>query len=259
MQRLNHGPLTRPRITGRLGMLVLLSLAFNTVTADELQLSGTQPAAYRAEYLAKTSGLSATAYRTLERLDEQRYRLSNNMRVTVLRATLGSVSESSEFTLQNGLVRPTRYIYDQTGPGKRFEHITFDWENAKAETRTNKKTEHVTLAEGVMDQLSFTAQLSLDLAAVPVDQLFDARSFLYQIVDGDEIDEHRYDVTGMEIVTTPAGAMSTVRLERVRSSASSRSTVFWLAVDQAFMLVKLEQRSRSGDSTDLLLQSFTEL
>ena len=265
MQHLTDKPLLKPRRTGLFSIFILLSLAFNHTVADEQQIATQSSAAelpspYRAEYLAKASGLSATAYRTLERLDEQRYRLSNSMSVSVLGATIGGVTERSEFTLQDGTaVRPIRYTYDQTGLGRRSEHVGFNWEGGTAETRTDKKTENVAIVEGVMDQLSFTAQLSLDLATLPAEQLIEDKDFIYQIVDGDKIDEHRYVITGRESVTTSAGAIPTIRLERIRAKESSRATTFWLAEDQDFLLVKLEQTNGSGDATELLLQSVSDL
>ncbi len=265
MQYLTDKPLVKPSRTGLLNIVILLSLAFNSAAADEQQTAAQLspallPAPYRAEYQAKASGLSATAYRTLERLDEQRYRLSNSMSVSILGATIGGVTELSEFTLQDGsVVRPILYTYDQTGLGRRSEHVRFNWEDGSAETRTDKKTENVALVDGIMDQLSFTAQLSLDLAALPAEQLLADKDFIYQIVDGDKIDEHRYVITGRETIVTSAGAMSTIRLERIRAKESSRTTTFWLADDQDFLLVKLEQKSGSGDGTELLLQSVRNL
>jgi len=269
MRHLTDKALGTPDRTGLLSLFILLpllmSLTLSSIVADELQTAAQSPSAllpapYRAEYQAKASGLSATAYRTLEQLDEQRYRLSNNMSVTVFGATLGGAIERSEFILQNGrIVRPILYTYDQTGLGRRSEHLQFDWANGTAETRTDKKTENVAIVEGVMDQLSFTAQLSLDLAALPTEQLVEGRDFIYQIVDGDKIDEHRYVITGRETVTTSTGAMPTIRLERIRAKESSRTTTFWLALDQDFLLVRLEQTSRSGDATELLLQSVSNL
>jgi hypothetical protein len=246
-------------------LILALPLAFNSTASDEAQTvaqstPASLPAPYRAEYQAKASGLSATAYRTLERLDEQRYRLSNNMSVTVFGAAIGGVIERSDFILQNGhTVRPISYTYDQTGLGRRSEHVHFDWENGTAETRTDKKTENVAIVQGVMDQLSFTAQLSLDLAALPAEQLIEDKDFIYQIVDGDKIDEHRYVISGRETITTSAGAIPTIRLERIRAKPSSRTTTFWLAQDQDFLLVRLEQTSGSGDATQLLLQSVSNL
>ncbi len=264
MQHLTDTLLIKPGRTGLFSIFVLLSLVFNHATADEQQAAvetsaALLPAPYRAEYQAKASGLSATAYRTLERLDEHQYRLSNSMSVAILGATIGEVTERSEFTLQDGAVRPTRYSYDQTGLGRRSEHVGFDWENGSAETRTDKKTENVAIVAGVMDQLSFTAQLSLDLSALPAEQLVEDKDFVYQIVDGDEIDEHRYVITGRETVTTSAGAVPTIRLERIRAKESSRTTTFWLAADQDFLLVRLEQTSGSGDATELLLKSVSNL
>ena len=262
MQLLTDKPLIKLREL--FSVLILFALVFNPAKADGQQAAAQPPAdllpiLYRAEYQAKASGLKATAYRTLERLEEHQFRLSNSMSVSILGATIGEVVERSEFSIHDGSVRPSRYTYEQTGLGRRSEQVLFDWEEASAETRNDKKTENVAIFDGVMDQLSFTAQLSLDLSVLPAEQLVEDKDFIYQIVDGDEIDEHRYVITGRESIATPAGAVPTIRLERIRASESRRTTTFWLAENQDFLLVRLEQTDSSGDATELLLQSVSIL
>jgi hypothetical protein len=45
----------------------------------------------------------------------------------------------------------------------------------------------------------------------------------------------------METVETPLGALSTVRVDRIRDDDKKRETSLWLAVDHAFLLVRLKQ------------------
>lgn len=210
---------------------------------------------YRAEYQAKASGLSATAFRTLEQLEGPRYRLSNSLSLTVLGAQIGSVTETSDFLVQDEGLRPLNYSYVQTGPGRGQETVDFDWDAQLATAVEDGDSQQLSLQPGVMDKLSFTAQLSRDLAALPESERTAGRQFSYRLVDGDEVEEHLYAIAGEDIVDTPLGALPTLRLERVRGSDSRRRTTFWLWPERDFLLVKFEQVSSSGSATELLLQS----
>ena len=46
---------------------------------------------------------------------------------------------------------------------------------------------------------------------------------------------------GEEVLDTPLGKLNTVKLERIRSATSSRSTIIWLAPDWQFLVARIEQ------------------
>jgi hypothetical protein len=58
------------------------------------------------------------------------------------------------------------------------------------------------------------------------------------------------------VLTTPAGDMLTVKLERIRAHGSDRQTTFWLAKDHDYLLTKLKQQG-NGQGFELNLESFT--
>jgi len=230
------------------------SSSSSSTSAAAARVAGTTPPpalrTYEARYQASAMGLSATAYRSLS-LEGEQYRLQNSISLTLLGATVGSVTETSTFSLKEGDVTPLQYRYEQTGVGARSEQVDFDWQRKMALSVAGDRNWMLPLTPGVMDRLSFSLQLGRDIDG-SVNQ-----EFSYQLVDRDDIDIQLYRVTAEEVISTPAGDINTLRIERVREADSSRHTVVWLARDWGNMLVKLEQVSSSGMRTELTLESAT--
>ena len=107
------------------------------------------------------------------------------------------------------------------------------------------------LKEGVMDQLSY--QVSIRQALI--DNTEDETSFLFGIVDGDAIQMQEYRLVGEEIISTPLGELSTLKLERAREASDERVTEIWLAIEWNFLLTRIEQLNSSGLRISLELKS----
>ncbi len=257
-KRFNHASSLLTLFLGALVLLPLISYPLNSYASADLKAKGL-PAPYRAEYLAKAFGMSADAYRSLERIDDKTYRLTNSLSLTVLGANIGSVIEHSDFQLADDYLRSIEYKYVQTGVSRTRESVVFDWQNQTASSQEDDESHVLEIRPEVLDKLSFTAQLSMDLAALGADYLQVGREFVYQIVDGDEIEEQRYAITSLETLDTPLGSLAAVKVDRLRSADSRRRTSFWLAVDKDFLLLRLEQVSGSGSATELVLKGFSLL
>ncbi|MDP2139327.1 MAG: DUF3108 domain-containing protein [Gammaproteobacteria bacterium] len=230
-------------------MKVLALLTAFGLSTTTLGANGDDLKAYEARYKATAMGLSATAYRNLTHDDDGTYLLQNSLTLAVFRATVGSVTETSRFRWYDGNLIPLQYEYIQTGISSTSERIDFDWENSVARSAVKSESWDLTLAAGYQDKLSYSTRLGQDIAAS------DLQEFTYQIIDGDEVEEHRYRITAEEIITTPVGNLNTVKIERIRESGSSRRTTVWLARDWDFLLVRLEQVNSSGRLTELNLES----
>ncbi|OFE11543.1 hypothetical protein PHACT_13460 [Pseudohongiella acticola] len=211
------------------------------------------PSPYEAAYEARARGLSTEAYRNLEETGDNVYRLSHGLSLRVLGANLISVTETSHFYWQDSGAVPVSYAFEQSGLRKREETIQFDWENASASVTRDDRQSETAIRAGLLDNLSFTAQMSAQLNANP-DLLETGTTLEYQILDGTEPETHEYRVVDRENVDTLAGSLDTLLIERVRDPDSDRSTRIWLAVEHAFVLAKLEQ-IEDGDRTELLLAS----
>lgn len=206
------------------------------------------PETYEARYQAKALGMSATAYRTLTNTDNI-FRLQNSLTLTLLGASVGSVTETSEFRWHSDSLQPLHYQYDQTGISSRVEIIDFNWDTHTALSTFGTESLEVAMPDDVLDKLNFSVELGRDVAQKA------QKEFTYHVMDSDEIDTHVYRIEAEETITTPAGNLRTVKLERIRSGDSKRRTTVWLARDWDYLLVKLEQISSSGMATELTLES----
>lgn len=212
---------------------------------------GSEPRPYEASYTAKTLGFSATAFRRQTLTAPAQYSLENSLTLTVLGASVGSLVETSEFEWQDGTIVPLHYRYEQKGLSASSEGIDFDWESAIAQSRSDGDSWQLPISQGVLDKLSYSVQIGQDIATR------DLEEFRYQVLDEDGFDEHLYQITSTEVLDTPLGKLNTVKIERIRSSESRRRTTVWLASDWDFMLVRLEQVSRSGTETELSIEAAT--
>ncbi|MDP2379377.1 MAG: DUF3108 domain-containing protein, partial [Pseudohongiella sp.] len=104
------------------------------------------------------------------------------------------------------------------------------------------------------DNLSFSAQMSADLLNHPELRAPDT-ILSYQILEARGLDIQDYKVIGEERISTPAGELDTVKLERIRDSDSGRSTVIWLSAQHQYILAKLLQIESGGSEMALTLES----
>jgi hypothetical protein len=225
-------------------LTLLLCLCASTAQASE-------PRPFDATYKAQALGFSATAFRRQTRIAPNYYMLQNSLTLTVLGANVGSVAETSEFRWEDGAIVPLHYEYEQTGLSASFEQIDFDWETELATSRNDDDSWQLSLSPGVLDKLSYSAQIGQDIVTKGLEE------FRYQVLDEDVFDEHLYQITSTEVLVTPLGRLNTVKIERVRASDSRRRTTVWLASDWDYLLVRLEQVSSSGTETELSIAKAT--
>ena len=224
-----------------LPLILLLWLCLESIQAAE-------PVIFEAKYQAKASGMTATAKRSLSRNDNGEYLLRNKMELKLARATISSVDERSHFIWQQDRLIPQSYEYQQKGFSRRKEVVDFDWQANMANTTRGSDSWQTALKEGIFDKLNFYLKLRQDLAAHAVTEL------VYQVVDRDEIDEYRFNVVAEEVVSTPLGDLNAIKISRQYRPGSKRKTIFWLAADWDYLLVKLQQVNSSGVKTELTLK-----
>ena len=207
------------------------------------------PSLFKAEYVAKFQGLpiEAKGVRELQRLENGGFRLTSSATSMFAR-----VMETSEFSFDDGQLMPSRYDYTRSGLGKNKQaFITFDY-GSKIFQHQDGTSE---LIKGTLDKLSYQYQLKLDLANLAFPE-HSSSIFEYTVAEGDKLKYYRFKVAGEEVLKTPAGAMLTVKLERIRKHDSDRQTIFWLAKDHDYLLTKFKQQG-NGKGFELNLKSFT--
>lgn len=237
-------------------LISLLSLLVLVSHASAAELPAPQP--YQAEYKARAMGMSTEAYRSLTKESDGSYFLRHGLDLSVLGATLIEVEERSHFHWSDGGAQPSQYAFEQSGLRKRRESVDFDWQTGTAVLRRDENEQTIPAEPGMLDGLSFSAQLS-----ARVQSLYEEGKLAtleetplrlsFHIVDGRDSDVHEYDIIGFEEVETELATLSALRVERWREPDSERSTIIWLAVDYQYTLARLEQTESNGTTTTLSL------
>ncbi|MDT8428251.1 MAG: DUF3108 domain-containing protein [Pseudomonadales bacterium] len=235
--------------------LILVFLCSSLLTAA-LQA---QPRPYHAEYKAKANGLDATAIRELQQQEEGEFLLSNSLDLKIAGVTVSTIHESSLFQWREQRITPLHYRLEQTRIGARLEEISFDWSAGMAQTRAQDGTYSLPLTgDNIQDRLSLDLQIAEDLARLDRGSLI-GTELVYRVAETDELEEQRFRVEALEQVETAMGVIPAVRIVRVRAPDSKRKTTLWLATEQQFLLVALEQINSSGERTELSLSAYREL
>lgn len=210
--------------------MTLLLLAHPWAGAEPLD----QLTPFRAEYTLQYHGLpfKAKGVRQLTMDATGQYQFTSDATSIVAK-----VHEASLFRIADGEVIPSLYRYKQSGLGRnKTRETAFDWSQMTADHGSG----NLDLVDGLQDKLSYQVQLRLTIASLCADGAKDTPVRLL-IADEEEIKSYEFELAGEEIIDTPAGAINTLRVERVHGKPD-RSTTFWLAVDHELLLVKLVQQ-----------------
>jgi hypothetical protein len=119
----------------------------------------------------------------------------------------------------------------------------FEWPKKRAVT-TGNKTGVVPLQDGEFDNLNYQLALRCDLIAGKT-------TFMYPVVDRDEVDHLEFKIMGEEVLETKLGKLNTVVLKRVRNN-NNRITTLWFAKDRDYVMVKLLQEELKDTEAYLL-------
>src|SRR5690606_4478806 len=220
---------------------LLLALAVQALPAHALDLkpfSATDTADW------KQVPVSGTAKRSLEKLDDGNWRLDFEASMLV-----ASLNERSTFSLEGETFLPQSYRLKRSGlgKGKAIKH-NFDWEAKQVVGEDRGDPVKLPLNRGLLDKSTYQVALQHAVAA-------GEKSMSYQVVDGDEIETYDFRVLGEERVSTKAGQVDAIKVERVRDpTQSKRQTILWFATDWDYLLVRLHQVEKDGKEYQIMLE-----
>ena len=214
-------------------MLLLLQVSLSGATADTLE-------EFSAYYSATTNGIRGAAERHLVKLTERSYRLNVSLEAKLGGLEIGDLEQASEFSYEDGQIKPLIYSYQVSGVSSVVETVVFNWDAMLALSADDKQSWSVAINSNTLDELSYQLALALDIAD-PSETIYS-----YETVDGDALEQLSFQVVGEEIISTPLGDFRCVKLERHREANSSHTTTIWLALDWSNLLTKIEQTSASG-------------
>jgi len=211
------------------------------------------PASFSASYTVhKGNILLGEMRRTLSRPADARYLFRTETYGTGLAALFvkDRIVESSEWEYHSGLMRPLHYSYRKSG-GKRERQLEqrFDWGHKVVNSAgSTQASSTLPIVAGTLDKLAYQIALMGDLKQGKTE-------LAYTLLDDDETKTYRFQVTGEETLSTPLGALKTLRVERIMEAGSKRHTTFWCAPDLNYLLVRLDQRENDSDEFSALIQS----
>lgn len=145
------------------------------------------------------------------------------------------IVERSDFTYQDGQIRPLEYQYeDGTRKGEDSYQIVFDWERRIATTTASGGSMESTLIPGLLDRGSMQVAVMLRMHG-------SNRPSSYQLLDEEGIRIYEYSADGEESLDTPVGAVATQKFIQQRQG-SSRRTFLWIAEQLRYVPVRIEQQ-----------------
>ncbi len=223
---------------------LLLALAVLALPVQALELKPFS-ASYTADW--KQVPVSGTAQRSLEKLDAGAWRLDFEASMLV-----ASFNERSTFKVEGDRFVPQSYRLKRSGLGKgKTIKYDFDWTAKQVVGEDRGDPVKLPLNTGLLDKSTY--QIALQEAVAAGEQ-----SMSYQVVDGDEVETYDFRVLGEEPVSTKAGQVDAIKVERVRDpTQSKRQTILWFAKDWDYLLVRLHQIEKDGKEYQIMLEEGT--
>lgn len=198
-----------------------------------------QPKNFEAIYKAKYHGISVTATRKLETLED-----GTQLFTFFADSWLADLKETSLFRWNEDHIIPIQYRYERSGLGRDREAIVdFDWKTNKVINNVERKPWQMDVPDLAMDKLSYQLQIQTDL--------INGKELLeYEIADGGRMKEFSFEVLGEEVIKTKAGRFETVVVRRIREGDSDRTTTMWMAKNWDYLVVRLQQKE-DGSSYEI--------
>jgi hypothetical protein len=238
-----------------LAALMAASVGAGAATATAADASTPAPAnclqPFKVTFDVEWRGMGAgTSTLQLERKSatEYTYSSSNVARGVFRFAIPDTVTQTSDFSVVDGKVRPSIYVGDDgSSDTARDVSLKFDWGTNRVTGIAEDKPVDAALAPGVQDSLSVQIALMCALAGGQSPKSF-------QLIDKDEVKEYRYTREGNASLDTPAGKLDTVIYTSQREGAS-RLTRLWIAPSLGYLPVRAEQVRKGKRELQLTLKA----
>ncbi|MCP5146308.1 MAG: DUF3108 domain-containing protein [Gammaproteobacteria bacterium] len=204
---------------------------------------------FTATYTVSLNGISVgRMFRQLDVSADREFTFTSTTKATGLVAVVRkeSIVERSRWREDQGVATGVDYLHQRTrGKQVRERAIQFDPTNATAVTRyQNGATAQTAAPPGTADRLSYQAYLMDALAA-------GATSLQFEVVDGATTKLYEFDVIATETLSTAAGDLDVLRLER-RVSTDGKRTTIWCASALGYLPVRVDS-TEEGDTTSVVL------
>lgn len=200
---------------------------------------------YVATYSATFNGMPIDVTRELSRT-------ADGYAVTVTAKNwLGNMRELETFHID----RDGRILIDGYSSQRRFfgvsrrENLVIDRARALALYDAKKKHREIPMLDNYFGPLGYQLQLSRDLVTAQ-------GKYCYQVLMRGKVKDYCFAATGEQVLNTALGKINTVQLRRIREDRE-RETLFWLAPQWDYLLVKLWQKEEDGETYEIVLSDAT--
>ena len=196
------------------------------------------------EYKMTLSGISVTAHRSLQKLDDGNYLFQLKAK-----NLLSRYEEKSLFKVDDsGQMYPLEHSVKSRVLGiSRKEITTFDWANALA-TYTKKDTVRTAeIQPGYLDRVLYQLLVSEDLNA-------GAKELAYDFIDRGRLKTYEFEIVAEETIELRNTEVTAVRINRINQRNKDKETHIWFAPDREYELIKISHIDKDGSDYHLELK-----
>lgn len=220
----------------------LLTSLFNTPVLSQT----TSLTPFNADYIVYRAGKKhgdANRYLTVT---EQGYQLGYSSDISWMIFS-DKRKETSDFTLENGQIKPLRYVMQRSGTGPdRYYELNLDYQGKVLAEGKNRQPKAVSWHDDWQDQISYQLQLALDLKAGKTE-------FHYNVLNRNGNSKlYHYKVVAEETLPLPYGNVKTLRIARVEQN-SDKQIYAWVAPELDYLLVRLWRGEDNVEQFDVQL------
>ena len=185
----------------------------------------------------------------LENTDKKQYRYTFESALALL--VLSDNREvSSEFSVENNVIKPLRYFHDRKGTGRDYqEQLVFLEQQKKIYSRYKGNKKEFEYKNNFYDSLSIQLQLRLDVAN-------HKNAYQYELIKSNKKDDYTFKNDGEEVIEVNGIKYDTVKLEVVRKN-KKRQTYIWIAPKLAYLPVKLSHLKKGKLQLEIYISSYS--
>jgi len=230
-------------------LFLLLTFIFSSFSSNTLAEENTYTyPEFTAGYNANWSGgwfpINVDAQRSLHYKEDGSAEL-----IFAADSAIAGLEEISHFRLIDDTIQPLQYRYLRSGLFKEADrNQLFDWDNKQIINGDNQTVFKGHWHDQVQDNLSYIMQATIDLEQGKT-------QFTYPVFDRNKVKNFKFQLVGFESLKTRAGTLRTVKIEQIEKKKSKKKTYIWFAKDYNYLLVRLKQKQRDGQTYQIDLTS----
>lgn len=229
----------------KLAVLFLCSVSFVVYGNEE----NTDFRLFNSTYILKRDDSIVGEIKRTITEDQGKYTFRSETRTTGLIALFytNTIHEQTTWEMSGEEFKPLHYRYYRDKNGKeRIVKIDFDEENQRIITHAEGSHWSMDLAPEIYDKLLYELVIMKRLQKQQVVDKF-------QIADGGKLKTYTFNHLGTDIINTPIGKLTTVKLERHKSNSDKTLTV-WYAIEKDYLPVKVENIDSDGKTVTAIIK-----